>query len=169
MEEDTLTAKSCKCTISSQCEIEDCQCKDFCVNYVELYNKILDGGQYCYMTISPKPSELQDDDDKLAMWLSDFRNLLSCSDKFIIVAEYTQKAILHFHIMIKIKDRVKWIKRFVQRWYHISNICPIYKNQPKYGIHYLFKEIYNTQEVLQTLPIWTSDTIKELKTKRDLL
>lgn len=153
----TLADSDIKCTIGGQCE-----CSEYCKVYLPLYKKIIDGGKYCFMTISPKPNPLESDEDKLRHWLNDFYDLRKCSDHILLVVEYTKKMIMHFHFMIKIKDPIKYKKGFIQRWYHLANIEPIYNCQPKHNIHYLFKESDTTKELLDgQKSIYTFDDLKE--------
>lgn len=153
-------------TGEQKCAIGDhCECGAYCVQYKQLYNEIISGGKYCYLTISPKMIQYEEDEEKLDFWLSEFLNLRKCSDKYIIVVEYTKKMILHFHMMVKVKDRIKWNRGLIQRWYHLANIEPIY-SQPKHGIHYLFKEIDSTKELLGKRVIYTNEDLDKVKTQR---
>lgn len=138
---------SCKCT--GACDVQgECECIGYCKDYQELYDEIAASNRRCWLTISPKPHEFEVDADKVIDWLSDIYELRKCSDKMIVVVEYTTKMIMHFHIFIKITDMIKFKKGFIQRWYYTSNIEPIYGRNPAKGIHYLFKSVTSVAELL---------------------
>ncbi len=156
---------NCECLIVDKCEQgEICQCIEYCHIYQNIYNTIIDGPNFGFLTISPKMLEIEADAEKNRWWLHQFGELKYACSEFILVSEYTHsKMILHFHIVMKIKDRIK-LKYLIQRWYYHSNIM-LTKSKPLKGLHYLFKEINDNEELLgdkchfnkDSLALWLSD------------
>lgn len=123
-------------------ECEPCLCK-FCAMYKDLYDDILSSAPF-WLTISPTfdartPSVANKE------WWDELTDLLKCSSKILGVAEFNNER-LHYHIMYSCTDRIKSYK-LVNHW-RLSNMVRIYKGGPKNGLHYLFKDIEDTQELL---------------------
>lgn len=158
MEEDSIC---CTCNVISKCPIgAGCQCQKYCFHYINLYNEIIDGGKYCWLTISPKPLQIETDEEKMAFWLCEFARVFRyCSNRYLIVIEYTNKMILHFHIMVKIYDYIRFKRQGIQTWYYKANIEPIYGSQPAKGVHYLFKSIDDVASIIGFTPIFTQDNL----------
>lgn len=163
--------KDCKCNVYSSCKIDKCicECLSYCKKYKPIYDKIL-LGFYVYYTINPPMKEHETDEFKLNYWLDNFTELLLCSDDLIIVVEYSPKMQLHFHMMIRVKDRIKFEKGLVQKWFYRGNNDVRRLAQPVMGMHYLFKQCDITEKLLGRSPIFTViDLIKhkhEMKSAR---
>lgn len=154
MEDDNRV--QCQCNEISACALGSaCECGDYCFKFSELYKDINLNTKKCWLTISPKPHELEEDSNKLREWLNDFHDLRKCSKKLILVVEYTTKMIMHFHLFIAVSDVIKFKKAFLQRWYYKANIEPIWGREPKEGIHYLFKASSEVETILEESSIYT--------------
>lgn len=157
----------CNCSIYSGCKIDKCicECAAFCHKYKDIYDKILLGNHYWY-TLSPPMKEYETDDAKLDFWLDEFVKLLDCCTDFIIVVEFDDKMRLHFHMMIRTKDDIKFKRSCVQRWYFKANNDIKRMSQPVMGMHYLFKQSETTQKLLNgRIPILTAVDIIKHKTE----
>lgn len=130
--------------------------------YQELYDQIIDGGQFCFMTIAPKPDRELSNRDFMIFWFREFYALKKCTRHLLLVAELTKKGQLHFHFMIRLfplRNKYTFIKCFVQRWFHMAIIEPIYGFPPKLGLPYLFKQIEETEAVISMAAHYTIDNI----------
>lgn len=131
----------CKCEIRTECVGIECQCDIYCKEYVELYILILTGiEEICWLTFSPKPNILMTDRNHLESMISLMKDMTKRKvvGNYILVTELTQKGQLHFHVFMSLKDKIKFMKRYVRHLYMIGNVLPIY-GRPRDGIHYLFK------------------------------
>lgn len=168
MEDDNRTA--CQCCELSECALGSvCECGDYCFKYKDIYNRIDASTKKCWLTISPKPHELEDDASKLRDWLNDFYDLRKCCKDLIVSVEYTSKMIMHFHIFIAVTDIIKFKKGFLQRWYFKANIEPIWGRCPKEGIHYLFKTSTEVETILEEASIFTMKDLKLYSTNNPTL
>lgn len=141
-----------------------------CSNYLSrkddlhlLYKNIIDGGQFCFCTISPKPDKMADYEDIQRTWFMEFGQLLDITDKILIVAELNKKGQLHYHMMIRLwplRNKYTFIKKFVSRWFHMAIIEPIYGHEPREGFKYLFKQHDEVEGVIEECPTYTKDEIK---------
>lgn len=130
--------------------------------YQQLFNTITDGGQFCFMTIAPKPEKELSNQDFMIYWFREFYALRKVTRHLLLVAELTKKGQLHFHFLIRlfpIRNKYTFIKCFVQRWFHMAIIEPIYGTPPRLGLPYLFKTIEETEAVIGMGAHYTIDTI----------
>lgn len=146
---------SCVCKTRSVCQLnqfsdELCQCKDFCKKYLPQYNSLVERlTKVCFFTFNPKPKTQAQHEFLEGLIPSDlkiFQKWVKANftdddniESFIAVSELTKKAQIHYHVLVKFKDKVKFKKRVVQRLYYDGNIDAQYK-PPRFGLHYLFKQ-----------------------------
>lgn len=124
---------------------------DYAAKYQSLYDSIKDAGQFCFMTVAPKPDKTLSYQDVMMFWFREFYELKKCTDKLLLVVELNKKAQLHFHFMIRLfpmKNKYTFMKCFVSKWYHLAIIEPIYGYPPKDGLPYLFKSTEETEAVI---------------------
>lgn len=140
----TIADDRCKCHIASQCTIKDCQCIDYCSKFEEILNKITKK-HFCWFTHSPKPNQLKEEligpkynEDLVKELYTDCLNNKAIGE-FLLVPEVTEGGRLHFHALIELKDKVKFYKTFVPKYYWRGINKFILNQKPKYGYHYLFK------------------------------
>jgi len=133
--------------------------------YGAIYNDIVKSCQYCFMTISPKPNPVYTYDDFIKMWFCDFAKYIKENDvnKFLLVIELNKKALIHFHFLVKfdtIRKKYTFMK-YVNRWFHLAVIEPIYNYEPKHGYVYLLKQYDMVLGVLEKSPIYDNHEIIE--------
>lgn len=152
----------CKCTITGQCLLKECECITFCKDYEKLYKSITESKYYCWYTFNPKPNQLKEELLGYEYYVKQvfkdlYQDLISNKGvaNFILVSELSEAGKLHFHILISLKDRIKFYKTFVASYYHKGvNKC-IMNQKPKMGMHYLFKQQIFMAEYWEKNSIYT--------------
>lgn len=138
----------------------------FCFEHFELYMKIKKNNPY-WWTISPNLKEISSDDpDEIQKYI--FKTFLIdlpyCCTDCICVTEFKDGR-QHYHLFLSISN----VKRFQILHNEVSKHCGIarkYKGEPKDGIHYLFKDILEAYEVLDSSPINYVSKFKDLQYER---
>lgn len=142
-----------------------CDCKH-CEYYASDYDYILQHNPK-WLTVSPPPS-CEEPLKDYKKWLQYFEKLQQCSDRMIAVCEFSDDYRMHFHILYNCTDKIKSYKLYNK--YKISYICKIYNGGPEKGLHYLFKNISEAEDLLQgTTPIFTIKTLYTNKHMRKTL
>lgn len=161
------TDVNCKCTVKHACLIgEHCECKGFCATGVCLYDKIIQAGRtkICWLTFSPKPQTEAmrqfgacDYDRFKDLHKSYFKKNKYVKD-YIIVSEINKKGLLHFHCMFSFTNKISIYKTIIQPLYYAGNVEPIFYQEPKLGLHYLFKDTLSMTTYFDgELPYFLSD------------
>lgn len=141
-------------------------CCEYCIKYKDLYKSIYDGPKGRWLTISPPYSGV-DPCVLYEKWFLRISTFIKFCSLFICVAEFANDR-LHFHLCYKLKDMTKKIivlnnirvgikpnilNKGNQRVYGDSgeSACQIrdYEGRPEKGLHYIFKDISDTFEVLE--------------------
>lgn len=136
-----------------------CDC-DYCKMYSTLYTDIASQNPK-WLTVSPPAN----DTDPLVYyddWLSCFEKLLACSDNILGVVEFANYR-MHFHILYACTDNIKSYK--VVNGFRRTAMVRIYNGLPKKELHYLFKDINETAELLPHDKIVI--TVKKLREHRE--
>lgn len=136
---------------------EICYC-DHCKVHQSEYNIISDRNRKIFLTVSP-PADDSDPECYNRYWLDRFTELLKCADHLIGVTEFANNR-MHFHIVYSCTDAVKSYK-LVNTWAKEAN-CLAVKSMPKKGLHYLFKDISDSTDLIAN-PIFTLKSLETLK------
>lgn len=140
----SLDSNICKCKIRTQCTISQCECISYCTimnSIYELINPHL--LQRCFLTFSPTPKTAagaEFGESPYKEFKTFVKSFLKSDniEEYIAVPELTLKGQIHYHVYLKFKNKVTFIKQVIQPLYHRGNVLPIY-GSPKEGLHYLFK------------------------------
>jgi len=131
-----------------------CDCS-YCTEHQAIYDKI-DPKKAKWVTISP-PDHGMDPDDFFKDWNEFFHSQLRYFGKNILGVCELKNLRQHFHIVYETTDN----KKEFLMWSKIKKQCQtaILHGYPKGGIHYLFKDIQDSFDLLNVHPIITEASI----------
>ncbi len=164
MEHTKQGENGCKCLTISQCELKDCDCQSFCSLLMDEYISIIHSPKYYFTTVSP-PHIYSTQKECIDQFKHELEKFISCTNYLICVIELSKKHVPHFHILYSINDIIKH-SHIIFELAKTNNVEAIRQHEPKYKIHYLFKDIIKTFNNININPIITTDDIKMWKQQR---
>lgn len=140
-----------------QHDIQDnCNCYH-CFDNRNLYNTISQSSPR-WLTISPRADD-RHPDKYLDVWYEEFIKIRKFSSNILGVVEF-ENLRMHFHIVYSVTDRVKEYKT-INSWRQTCQV-KVYNGLPRGGLHYLFKSIEDTKQLISTNKYMiTMDTIEQ--------
>lgn len=136
-------------------------CCHYCSSYLTLYGKIKSQGMR-WLTISPPISD-SDPDVYYDMWFEEFELFRKFVKNIILIVEFSNLR-MHFHAVYSVKDKKK--EYMIVNRFRKGNMVRVYDGEPKGGIHYLFKDIEVSTELLTKSPIIDLDALNLSVEKR---
>jgi len=148
---DTDDAKKCECHL---CEV-----------YKSTYD-LIQADRPRWLTVSP-PSDDGDPSNYRDGWIDSFIQMLKCTANLILIVEFAQCR-MHFHMCYTVTDRIKEY-RLINGFRKTAQV-KVYNGAPQKGLHYLFKDIEDAEQLLDKCIYIREDlilikTLKSLKLK----
>lgn len=121
-------------------------------HYSNLYDLIISFDYFCFLTVNPKPDSRMRYRDHNEKWLKEFVKVYKDVKAHLLLSiELTKKGQIHYHLMLGFRtrhDKFTFIRRYLQRWFHMANVEPIWNGEPTYKFPYLYKDIDDTKGIL---------------------
>jgi len=140
----------------------DCLCA-MCQEYSPLLDLMRKTGNLRWLTVSP-PADDKDPELSYKDWMQRLKPLVNIASSLILVAEISSQLRLHFHILFCSKDKVKEYK-YVNGWRHNAMIR-VYNGEPREGLHYMFKDLEETQGYLPGIQLVLTRSDMQIYAKR---
>ena len=123
---------------------------------------------FSWFTVSPRHNPKLEYSYKSIMreWLTEFTMCSALCEALIIWAETTSKAQLHFHCLFRFRtkhDYYTYKRKFVAKWFHMGIICELYRQPPKEGFDYIWKQHEEMHFILSTSPIWDLEGLQDAR------